>query len=105
LDAGFGNVFLSDWSLDGRWLYFSAERNGRWDIWRLVPDGSPASGVVQVTAVGAIRGHECADGNFYYSRPHKAGLWRLSLDTIGLRDPPEDTAPPWLPDGHVLEFL
>jgi Tol biopolymer transport system component/DNA-binding winged helix-turn-helix (wHTH) protein len=98
LACGFDNAILSDWSRDGRWLYFAAERDGQWDIWRLQPDGSSGSRASRVTAGGAIRGSECADGYFYYSRACQAGLWRVPLDATGRHDRSDGAEPPWLTD-------
>jgi hypothetical protein len=98
VSAEFDNVLVSDWSRDGRWLYFAAERDGEWDLWRLAATGSADAGAVRVTAGSAIRGHECADGFFYYARPREAGLWRLPLDAIGSSVRPDNESSPWLRD-------
>jgi Tol biopolymer transport system component len=104
LHSGTGNAYLSDWSRDGQWIYFASERDGQWNLWRLATEGPPDAGLEQVTHGGAVRGHECADGYFYYSRPHFAGLWRLPLDRVGEHGPSEAENPPWLadrpPTGH-----
>jgi Tol biopolymer transport system component len=103
LIRGSADVFVSDWSLGGRWLYFSAERDGRWEIWRLNPDDPSGAAAVQVTSGGGIRGYECADGYFYYARPDQAGLWRLPLNEMGMAGGNESREgkrmgddPPWL---------
>ncbi len=82
LQLGATNALVSDWSLDGRWLYFSRETNAQWDIWRLDPSDSSGTGAIRVTTDGGIRGYEHTDGNFYYARPDRAGLWRLPLDGL-----------------------
>ncbi|MFC1572606.1 winged helix-turn-helix domain-containing protein [Candidatus Eisenbacteria bacterium] len=97
------NVFVSEWSLGGRRLYFSAERDGRWEIWRLNPSEPAGAAAVQVTSGGGIRGYECEDGYFYYAKPDQAGLWRLPLSEIGIGGGNESREaqgggddPPWL---------
>ena len=66
------------WSPDGRWIYFSSNRSGRQNIWKVPASGGVAS---QVTL---NEGFECTfspDGQFLYYTKHngKPGLWRLSL--------------------------
>ncbi len=90
LQLGPTNAFVSDWSLDGRWLYFSREADDRWDIWRLDPSDSSATGATRVTVDGGVRGYECPDGNFYYAKLDSAGLWRLALSAL---DMPGGNAP------------
>ncbi len=97
MDSGFENAFVNGWSLDGRWLYFSVERDGVWNIWRLQPDSAQSSRVAQVTRAGAVRGYECTDGYYYYCRPHQAGLWRLPLSGIEGRESREQDRP-WITD-------
>lgn len=98
LDSGFDNAFVSDWSKDGRWLYFSAEHEGKWNIWRFQLEGPSSSAVDQVTANGGIRGYESTDGYFYYSRPYRAGLWRIPIASIDAESSSVGEQDPWLPD-------
>jgi TolB protein len=30
----------SEYTPDGKWIYFNSERSGGWDIWRMPPDGA-----------------------------------------------------------------
>jgi len=96
-DVGLGNALLSDWSRDGGWLYFVADRDGHWNIWRTRCDTSSTPDIVQVTTGGAICGYECADGYFYYARADQAGLWRLPLDVVGRQVTRGGGDRPWLP--------
>ncbi len=34
-----------EYSPDGRWIYFNSNRGGRWNIWRIPPDGAGAKDV------------------------------------------------------------
>src|SRR5438132_1317823 len=44
------------WSPDGRWLGFASNRSGKWDLWRVALDGSPAQRLTDVTGeVGEFR--------------------------------------------------
>ncbi|MDH3530491.1 MAG: hypothetical protein OEQ28_13080, partial [Acidobacteriota bacterium] len=62
-------------------VFFGANKNGGWHIWRVGPDGT---GLVQVThgADGENHPDVSADGRFlYFSRPGRAptGVWRMIL--------------------------
>jgi len=60
LTADPGDEQKATWSRDGRWIYFSSDRDGRLDIWRTPASGGPAervthggSGVVAFESVDA----------------------------------------------------
>ena len=54
---------VPSWSRDGRWVYFSSDRSGSWQIWK-VPAGSGTS--VQVTKAGGFSAQESPDGKFLF---------------------------------------
>ena len=56
------------WSRDGRFIYFTSNRTGRFEIWRLPVAGGEA---IQVTLDGGFRAQESMDGRtlFYSKRP------------------------------------
>jgi hypothetical protein len=55
------------WSRDGRVLYYSSDRTGRDEVWRVPAGGGPAE---QVTHEGGCRPFESFDGRtLYYERP------------------------------------
>lgn len=60
-------------SADGRWIYFSSRRTGRWETWRIPAAGGTA---VQVTRDGAYFAMPAADGTLYFSRAGTAGIWQ-----------------------------
>jgi hypothetical protein len=98
LACGFDSPFVSDWSLDGRWLYFAVEQRGDWRILRLDLESDMNSLVVQMVVEDAILGRECLDGYFYYARAHQAGLWRIPLGQVGRENSDTGTSEPWLFD-------
>jgi Tol biopolymer transport system component len=64
-DFGWSNKVPS-WSHDGEWIYFTSDRTGRWEIWRLPAQGGTAE---QMTSDGGYVALESADGkNLYYTK-------------------------------------
>jgi WD40-like Beta Propeller Repeat len=64
------------WSRDGKWLYYSSNRSGVINTWK-IPAGGGAE--QQVTRNGGIYAAESYDGKYiYYSRgPIDTTLWRV----------------------------
>jgi Tol biopolymer transport system component len=68
---------VPSWSRDGRWIYFTSDRAGVWQIFRM-----PAAGgeVEAVTADGGFAAIESVDGTeLYYTKDSQRGLWKRSL--------------------------
>ena len=63
---------LAHWSADGRWIYFSSDRSGRVELWKMPADGGRA---VQVTREGGVQPAEAPDGRtlFYLDRAGERG--------------------------------
>ncbi|MBN2170586.1 MAG: PD40 domain-containing protein [Candidatus Krumholzibacteriota bacterium] len=77
LSRGEGNDIVNGWSRDGRWIYFSSERDGAWRVWRMRADGG---GAEPVTPPGGATACESPDGRWlYFSRFDEPGLWRREL--------------------------
>ncbi len=65
-------------SRDGGWIYFSSNRNGRWQIWRKPTGGGQAE---QITREGGEFAQAGLDGRFlYFEKPHRGGIWRVPLE-------------------------
>jgi Tol biopolymer transport system component len=64
------------WSADGRWIYFTSDRTGRREIWKMLSTGE---GAAQVTREGGFEAFESLDGRtLYFVRSVDArGLWRM----------------------------
>lgn len=64
------------WSADGRWIYFTSDRTGRREIWKMLSTGE---GAAQVTREGGFEAFESPDGGtLYFIRSVDArGLWRM----------------------------
>ena len=63
------------WSQDGQWIYFTSNRSGAWQIWKVAAAGGEA---VQITRQGGQAASESMDGRFLYiARSDTAGLWQM----------------------------
>ena len=73
--AGAFDDEVPTWSRDGSSLYFSSNRTGSWQLWKL----QIASGrETKITRNGGIDLCESPDGNvLYYSKLDSAGIWSL----------------------------
>jgi Tol biopolymer transport system component len=64
------------WSANGKWIYFSSDRTGRREIWRMPSTGGAP---VQLTSGGGFESFESPDGRtlYYLERMRTAKLWRM----------------------------
>jgi len=64
------------WSRDGKWIYFTSNRTGHWQIWKLPSEGG---GPLQLTKQGGFRASESADGKVVYYANTASGpdIWRV----------------------------
>ena len=70
------------WSRDGRWIYFTSNRTGSYQVWKVdAAAGEGGTGgafrPIQVTRSGGFIGWESRDGrSFYYAKkPASGGVW------------------------------
>ena len=67
--------FSPSWSRDGRWVYFSSNRSGNDQVWKVPAGGGQA---LQVTQQGGSNPFESPDGTFlYYSKREPNSFWRV----------------------------
>jgi eukaryotic-like serine/threonine-protein kinase len=62
------NEHRPSWSRDGRWIYFASDRTGRFEVWRVPPEGG---GAEPVTDDGGYRCVESVDGRTLYYVKHR----------------------------------
>jgi hypothetical protein len=71
------NEVLPNFSQDGKYVYFSSDRTGGWQIWKQSLDGDAAQ---QIARDQGFAAQESPDQRWlYYSKPDANGLFRLSL--------------------------
>ena len=69
------------WSADGKWIYFSSDSKGRFEIWRMPWTGGPAE---QVTKNGGTSAYPSRDGGWiYYMNAQPGPLRRIKPDGSG----------------------
>jgi len=82
---------VPSWSRDGRFIYYSANRDGVWQVWK----HNLATGVdTQLTHQGGFDGLESTDGKtVYYTRFYEAGVWKIpatgGAETLVVPDRPQ----------------
>ena len=67
------------WSKDGRWIYFSSNRSGDWQIWKAPAQGG---GAVQITKVsGGHEPFESFDAKYvYYAKFGTSGIFNTPVE-------------------------
>jgi hypothetical protein len=66
------------WSADGEWVYFTSNRSGNWEIWKI---SARTKKSIQVTSQrSGAYGQESPDGKFLYCQESKFGTkWDFGL--------------------------
>lgn len=82
-------------SRDGRWIYYSSNRTGRWEIWRMDAAGQAAEQVTRQSGRIAQEGHDAQA--LYFTRADTVGLWKIEL-------PPRRPATLVLPDLRAQDW-
>jgi TolB protein len=107
-----GLSYLHGWSPDGKWLVYTGQRNGDFDIYKIPSDGS-GDEVRLTTAKGLDDGPEYSpDGKYIYynsTRSGKMQIWRMKPDGSEQTQITNDTLNNWFPhispDGKTMVFL
>lgn len=72
-------VRFASYARDGRTIFFSSDRSGSWQLWRMAADGS---GAEQLGEHGGFDPRDfLGDGSLYFTRETSRGLFRLDLET------------------------
>jgi len=66
----------ASWSRDGKWIYFTSNHSGQWQIWKMPSGGGEP---VQLTKQGGFGAFQSADEKFvYYAKtPADPDIWRV----------------------------
>jgi TolB protein len=106
-----GPSYLHGWSPDGKFLIYTAERNGEFDIYKISADGGEE---IRVTSdKGLDDGPEYSpDGQYVYYNSVRSGtmqIWRMKPDGSGQKQITNDGYNNWFPhvspDGKWIVFL
>jgi Tol biopolymer transport system component len=98
LTADASNELWAFWSRDGKWIYFSADKTGSYQLWKMPAGGEQA---IQVTQKGGWVAYEAPDGKYlYYSKGRNvAGIWKVPVEggeeTLVLEQPAATYFPAW----------
>lgn len=82
LTDGVSEDILPSWSANGKYVYYTSDRGGSYQICRVTRDGLKSN---QVTLHGGFRALESPDGKalFYAKGGSNSSLWQLSLNAEG----------------------
>jgi TolB protein len=106
-----GHSYLHGWSPDGKYLIYTAERNGDFDIYKIPAVGGEEINLTRTK--GLDDGSEFTpDGRFIYFNSTRSGsmqLWRMKPDGSGQEQVTDDEYNNWFPhvspDGRWIVFL
>ena len=106
-----GPSYLHGWSPDGRFLVYTGERNGEFDVYRIPADGGEETRLTSTP--GLDDGPEYSpDGKYIYFNSVRSGtmqLWRMRPDGSGQEQLTSDQYNNWFPhvspDGQWIAFL
>ncbi len=106
-----GHAYLHGWSPDGKWLTYTAQRNGEHDIYKIPSTGGEEVRLTQ--APGLDDGSEYSpDGKYIYYNSVQSGkmeLWRMTSEGKEQTQITDDEYQNWFPhispDGKWIVFL
>jgi Tol biopolymer transport system component len=106
-----GPSYAHGWSPDGKYIVFTGQRNGDFDIYRVPATGGPE--VRLTTAPGLDDGPEYSpDGRYIYFNSVRSGnmqIWRMQADGSHPEQLTSDTLNNWFPhvspDGKWIVFI
>ncbi len=106
-----GPSYAHGWSPDGKWIVYTGERNGDFDIYRMASTGGEETRLTD--AKGLDDGSEYSpDGKYIYFNSERTGLmqiWRMRPDGSGQEQVTHDGLNDWFPhispDGKWILFI
>ena len=106
-----GPSYLHGWSPDGKWLVYTGQRGGDFDVYKIAAKGGEE--IRLTTAPGLDDGPEFSpDGNFIYfnsARTRRMQLWRMRPDGSEQQQITTDGFNNWFPhispDGKTIAYI
>ena len=106
-----GPSYLHGWSPDGRWLVFTGQRNGEFDVYKI--PASSGDEIRLTSAPGLDDGPEFTpDGSYIYFNSSRSGrmqIWRMRPDGSDQQQITNDGFNNWFPhispDGKSIAFI
>ena len=106
-----GPSYLHGWSPDGRWLVYTGQRDGVFDVYRIAVTGGTETRLT--SAPGLDDGPEYSpDGAWIYFNSSRSGrmqIWRMRPDGTGQEQITDDGWNNWFPhispDGRSMVFI
>ena len=102
--------FNGQWSPDGKYLLFTSNRNGNYDLYRLNLSNGKLTNLTPVRS-NEWNGRWSPDGTkilFNSDRYHQIDIFVMNADGTGVkrltRSPAHDSEPAWSPDGSQIVF-
>jgi Tol biopolymer transport system component/DNA-binding winged helix-turn-helix (wHTH) protein len=78
ITSGENESAVPSWSRDGNWIYFTSNRAGGWELWKVSSHGGEP---IQVTKKGGYSAFESADGKeLFYVKNNEKGIWKRQVD-------------------------
>lgn len=101
------NEVLPSFSRDGHWIYFSSDRSGVQEIWKMRTDGT---GAVRVAGNGAFYATESFDAKWvYFTHQTTGGVWRIPVqggaEEKVLAEPPGSQWGQWSLTPEAIYYL
>lgn len=111
--TGAGYSYLHGWSPDGKYLVYTALRNGDFDIYRISATGESTEETQLTTVIGLDDGPEYSpDGAYIYFNSVRSGvmqIWRMRPDGSEPERVTNDSYNNWFPhlspDGRWIVFI
>ncbi len=110
--TGKGHSYFHGWSVDGKWLTYTAQRNNQWDIYKIPSNGGEEVRLTESEGKLDDGSEFSPDGKYIYFNSDRTGLmqlWRMKTDGSEEEQITNDEYNNWFPhpspDGKWIVYL